>query len=482
MSGFSLVAASCILFFAVAIISNFHISSNYKKATEEVAFINRYESALKDLNDSVNMTYLYLLKEGTGLYEERRTLVEQYLAESRMRSKRLFIREVVDADGTVESYLKQGSRLMEKLRAYSDTGDDDYEMYEQEYEELQTIYSYATDCFQSVYSVKLDILNEQEREIEHRQNMIMILQGVVLGLVFTGCSIYMRRIILETSKSIGILKRSVEQIQDNVFAAEPIEISSHDELEDFAGAFNQMIRIIRMQMQKIAENADIKEQLAKMEIENLKMFSALQKSHLDFLQARVNPHFLFNTLNMISSLARIENADKCVDLMEITASFLRYNLDNISKSVPLKKELENLKEYIAIQTYRYSERYQYYFDVDESCMEFQMPCMILQPLVENAIQHGVGMMRKGGCIWIAVRGEEERISLEVSDNGVGMSDEQIENVYQDIQNNHFSSVHIGIRNIYGRLKLFYHDDVKMSLKNRNPGLQIILSLPRRKRA
>lgn len=113
----------------------------------------------------------------------------------------------------------------------------------------------------------------------------------------------------------------MESIQDNVLSAEPIQIESNDEFEEFAAAFNKMTGIIQKQMREIEENADIKERLAEMEIKNLKMFSELQRSHLDFLQSRVNPHFLFNTLNMISSLARIENADQCAELMETTAAF-----------------------------------------------------------------------------------------------------------------------------------------------------------------
>lgn len=77
-------------------------------------------------------------------------------------------------------------------------------------------------------------------------------------------------------------------------------------------------------------------------------------------------------------------ADQCAELMETTAAFLRYNLDNISKTVPLEKEVENLKDYVAIQECRYGGRYQYTFEIDERCLDYKMPCMILQPMVENA--------------------------------------------------------------------------------------------------
>ena len=230
-------------------------------------------------------------------------------------------------------------------------------------------------------------------------------------------------------------------------------------------------------MREIEENADIKERLAEMQIKNLKMFSELQRSHLDFLQSRVNPHFLFNTLNMISSLARIENADQCAELMETTAAFLRYNLDNISKTVPLEKEVENLKDYVAIQECRYGGRYQYTFEIEERCLDYKMPCMILQPMVENAIQHGIAMMLENGHVWIRIYPQGNCVCLEVQDNGVGMTEEQIRSIYEDFHENKSSGNHIGIRNIYRRLSLYYHNDLKFEFYNMDPGLKIFISLP-----
>ena len=266
--------------------------------------------------------------------------------------------------------------------------------------------------------------------------------------------------------------KGVDSIRGNVFQAEPIKMESNDEFDEFANAFNEMITLIQVQMSKIKENADVKERLAELEIENLRIYSELQKSHLNFLQSRINPHFLFNTLNMISSLARIEDADKCADLMEITASFLRYHLDNISKTVTLEKEIENLKDYVAIQECRYDGRYQYFFDIDESCLGFQMPCMVLQPLVENAIQHGIAMMLECGCVWISAWSGESEVCLEVRDNGAGMTEERIQEVYEDFEKNNPSNTHIGLRNIYRRLKLFYGGRVKFDMENMYPGLNI----------
>lgn len=476
--GYAIVGIVAVVFMIITVCCNSYISNRYADAISELVTINNLETSVEGLNGSVNLTYIYLSESAVETYAQELENVEGYLQDMRIHLEENFIREVMDAEKTVETYVKESRFLMEKLQEYFGSNlETDYEKLESQYNELQEIYSYVVIRFQKVYSVKLNVLNKMEENLHLLQNNILALQVAILVLALLGCVFYLTHVIREVSWSIATMRKGVEAMQKNVQEADPILIESGDEFEEFANAFNDMTQIIQTQMREIAENADIKERLAEMEIKNLRMFSELQKSHLDFLQSRINPHFLFNTLNMISSLARMENADKCAELMETTASFLRYNLDNISKTVTLKKEVENLQEYVAIQECRYGGRYVYHFDVEEQCLDFAMPCMILQPLVENAIQHGIAMKLKDGTVWIRVYRKETRICLEVLDNGVGMTQEQIENIYKDFYENTSSGNHIGIRNIYRRLRLFYQDDVEFGFQNMDPGLKIFISLP-----
>ena len=477
--GYGIVGILAVVFMLITVCCNSYVSNRYTDAISELVTVNNLEASVEKLNGNVNQTYIYLTENSVETYGQNREQVNKYLLETQIQLEDNFIREVMDAEKTVETYVEKSDSLMEKLEEYlvsSTRGD--YESLENQYNDLQEIYSYVVLRFQNVYSVKLNVLSRMEEKLHLLQNNILVLQVALLVLALLGSIFYLTFVIREVSRSISTMRKGVDAIQRNVQEASPILIESGDEFEEFANAFNDMTRIIQSQMREIEENADIKERLAEMEIKNLRMFSELQKSHLDFLQSRVNPHFLFNTLNMISSLARMENADDCAELMEITASFLRYNLDNISKTVTLKKEVENLKEYVAIQEYRYGGRYAYHFDIEDQCLDFAMPCMILQPLVENAIQHGIAMKLKDGAVWIRVYQAEDRVCLEVRDNGEGMTEEQIRDIYEDFYENTSSGTHIGIRNIYRRLRLFYHDDVQFEFHNMDPGLEIFISLPR----
>lgn len=480
-AGYAIVGLFVIVFLLITVIGNIYVSGKYSSATAEMVAVNSLEKAVNNLNDSVNLTYLYLSETGTAEYSANRADVVKYLKETNQQLDKNFIRETADTNKTVETYVLKSDSLQIKLQQYinsNERNNHNYEELENQYNELQEVYSYLNMCFQNAYSAKLSILSEMEEQLQFLQNAITIFQVAILAITIICCAIYLYKVIRKVSFSIATMMKGVNSIEKDVFKAEPIQIGSNDEFDEFASAFNSMLTIIQLQMRKIEENADIKEQLAAAEIENLRMYSDLQKNHLDFLQSRVNPHFLFNTLNMISSLARIENADKSAELMEITASFLRYNLDNISKTVTLEKEMKNLKDYVAIQEYRYGGRYVYSFDVEAQCLNYSMPCMILQPLVENAIQHGIAMTLNEGYVWIKAYQAEERICLEVRDNGLGMTDEQIQDIYKDFHENNSSNTHIGLSNIYRRLQLYFDGDVRFEMENMNPGLKIVILLPR----
>lgn len=478
--GYVIVAIFSVILLITAVESNHYVSKRYNDAIGEMISINSLENAVEKINSDLNLAYLYLSEEGILNYETDRETIQNYLEMVENLQTENFVREVTDACYTVETFLEKSDSLIGTLQNYFDSDiRDGTELLESSYEEQQEVYSYVTLRFQNAYSVKLNTLSQLEQRLNELQTNTLKLQICMMLAAVFGMLFYLAKVIMEVSHSIATLQRGVESIQDNVQKAEPIRIESHDEFEEFADAFNEMTCIIQKQMREIEENADVKERLAEMEIKNLKMFSELQKSHLDFLQSRVNPHFLFNTLNMISALAHMENAEKCAELMETTAAFLRYNLDNISKTVPLKKEVENLKDYVTIQECRYEGRYQYTFEIEEECLNYRMPCLILQPMVENAIQHGIAMKLQDGHVWIRVYGKEDRVCLEVQDNGVGMTPEQIQNIYDDFQENKSSGSHIGIRNIYRRLRMYYQDDLKFEFYNMEPGLKIFISLPRK---
>ena len=343
----------------------------------------------------------------------------------------------------------------------------------------QENYSFVSQCFRDEYAMKVKIQNKEDERLRNLQDLIYLMLFILIIILFTITFKYLRGITRSISNSVNALENGIYLMRTDVMNASEIDLKSGDEFEKLSDAFNSMLAIIRQQMIKISEDADIKERLSTAENKYLRLYLTLQKNTLDFLQSRINPHFLFNTLNMIAAQADLEDAQKTEKLIQTTAVYLRYNLDNIKKNVTIKRESENLKDYIYIQKCRYGERFEFILEIAEECLEQIIPCMILQPLVENAVGHGIGMKVSGGKVWIRVYKENDRTVIEAEDNGVGMSEKDIDEFMNALANDEGENNHIGLLNIYKRLNIFFENDVKININNVDPGLLVKLSLPER---
>lgn len=456
------------------------ISRMYANSTEHLRNLNQMESSFIEMNNTVNMAYNFLRSEGISEYEviEKRLLNE--VTNLRQDNQHAYSREIEDLLNTLETFTSESDELMDMISAYI-ARDPERNITEQQlterYQNLQIVYGYTVLRFQDSYSAQLTSYSQAQARLNWARTVITAVMGCILIIMILWYIRFTRRMTSSITEAVDTLQDGVTSIETDLDSFQPITVNSYDELNHLADAYNRMHTMILLQMHKIQENAGIKERLVQAENQNLRMYAEMQRNHLDFLQSRINPHFLFNALNMISSMAHIEGAEKSAELMETTAQFLRYNLDNISKTMTLRDELRNLRDYIEIQKCRYDDRYQFEYDVDPACYAQEMPCMVLQPLVENAIQHGVGMKMNGGVIRISTLRQQDRVLLAVYDNGVGMTKEQIDSVKRDVANAQSSNTHIGLRNIYRRLDLFYHGDVALDIRQENPGVTISLSLP-----
>ena len=187
-------------------------------------------------------------------------------------------------------------------------------------------------------------------------------------------------------------------------------------------------------------------------VENL--ISLLKYSELKALQSQINPHFLFNVLNTMTSLIRT-NPEKAREVTIDLSNYLRYNLDNNLKSVELIKELNQIDTYIKIEKARFGEKLNIIYDVDESLYNFQIPSLIIQPLVENSIKHGILKKRDKGFVKIIVKRVDKDIEVAIEDDGVGIEQAVIDNLDKKIEEN------IGLKNVHQRLKLLYGEGLNI---------------------
>jgi len=181
-------------------------------------------------------------------------------------------------------------------------------------------------------------------------------------------------------------------------------------------------------------------------IEQLKTMAS--KAEFSALQNKINPHFLFNALNAISTLVRIK-PDQARQLIANLASFLRFNLEKGDELIDIQEEIQQVQDYVAIETARFGNKLSVEFDIDP--VHIKVPSLLIQPLVENAIQHGIVPSSSPGTVTISVKQLDKKIKISVEDTGVGIAPDVIERIYQGS----LGSKHIGMANVHQRVELLY---------------------------
>ncbi|MGB0035339.1 MAG: histidine kinase [Candidatus Acidiferrales bacterium] len=195
----------------------------------------------------------------------------------------------------------------------------------------------------------------------------------------------------------------------------------------------------------------------------------LLKARMDALTSQINPHFLFNTLNTVSSLIRFD-PDMARGVVLKLSNILRRLLRKHETFVPLREELEFIDNYLDIEVIRFGrDKLQIFKEIDNEMLDAFVPSMLLQPMIENSIKHGLAPRLEGGQIHLRMRRQDGRLFIEVEDNGLGISPERLAEVYGG---------GIGISNVHERLRLLYGDQFKMDIRSQEgQGTQIHIEIP-----
>ncbi|MBT3320389.1 MAG: histidine kinase [Clostridia bacterium] len=378
--------------------------------------------------------------------------------------------------------------LIGLMETYETIAVDVLEMYEsregllgEEYfdgaEELRKLKGYINDRLSEIMSediVQSSVIYSQIRD-QLGQNQLIFTAVFFLILVANVITVvYFSRWF---TKPIASLSKRTEKIAAGDLDISNIKVERDDELGVLAGSFNKMANNIRVLIKQITQKADVERKLKEEEMKNLKVMTELKQTELKILQSQINPHFLFNTLNTIARMAMFEEADDTLKLIESTSELLRYNLGKIKRErVTLKDEIDNVKEYIYIQQMRFSDRISFEFSIDETLLGEEAPYLVLQPIVENAIIHGIEPMETGGKLKLSVYRENENIIVKIEDNGIGMSKEELDHIYFEK-----SSRSIGLSNVKKRIEYFYgQQDLLTVISEKGVGTTVSVTIPKQK--
>ena len=231
------------------------------------------------------------------------------------------------------------------------------------------------------------------------------------------------------------------------------------EFSTLSASFEHMVHMIQSLMEKV-HNEEI----------------VLRKTELKALQAQINPHFLYNTLDSIQWMCEQDNSKEAVEMVGALAKLFRISISHGNEFITIRDELRHAESYLIIQSYRYKNQFTYSFDVDESLLEYMCNKITIQPFIENAIYHGLDRMVDEGEIRICVHGDGKDIVITVSDNGLGMTKEQCETI---LKKDRSDSKGIGVKNVNDRLKIYFGDEYGISIDSElDVGTTVTIRIPK----
>lgn len=265
------------------------------------------------------------------------------------------------------------------------------------------------------------------------------------------------------SKPLQTLRAAMDQFKQGDFS-QKVEVVTQDEVGEAMACFNRMVDDIRELIDR-----------------NYVLVLKERESELDVLQAQINPHFLYNTLDALYWKAtESENDEIAEDILSLSQLF-RLVLNRGNGIVTVQTEMELVERYLHIQKMRFGKRLEYEIAIDEALLEEEIPKLILQPFIENAIVHGFEKVEGNYTLTIVGTKEEKHMIFEVRDTGIGMSEEQLEAIWDGADNRKYASQRIGryaIRNVRERLELIYHEDYVLHIESKaGQGTTVRIELP-----
>ena len=286
--------------------------------------------------------------------------------------------------------------------------------------------------------------------------MWYLLVASILLLAVIGISGIISR---EITKPIRSLRDSMRKVQNGQFDTH-VEVITENEIGSLGRSFNLMTSEIRALMEQ-----NVYEQKQK------------RKSELKALQAQINPHFLYNTLDSIIWMSEAGENDEVVEMTSALARLLRQSISNDQEEVELEKEIEYVKNYLTIQKMRYKDKLEFFIYVDPRVAHVPVIKLVLQPLVENAIYHGIKYKETKGNLKIYAKPVDGRVEIVVADDGSGMDEDVMEQIFDEHRKEQKRNG-VGVPNVQKRLQLQYGSEYGIRYESvKGAGTKVVITIP-----
>lgn len=452
------------------IVSVNQLSNLYDDITENVSIANQYATECKELID--NNAYIAVTQKKTfsQLLKKKRVIDEKivdpykYLDGLENSCVELSKKSTIYKNYTttkklntsIES-LKKSLRELDKMIKDEESLDDQLDYLNDNIYSLTEIINEGIQDYilteASNYNRAQELLNiKKDRAI--KLAILLSFIAIVAGIIMS----YMA--LKSITKPIKELCKMTNKVGQGDFTVKTRN-ESRDEIGVLTDSFNNMTKEIGELVQEIK-----KEQ------------SNLRLTEMKLLQEQITPHFLYNTLDTIIWLAEENKTKDVVSMVTALSEFFRTGLNEGRDIIQIKAEVEHIDSYLKIQGVRYQDILEYEIDIEDNVKEYEIPKLTLQPLVENALYHGIKNKRGGGKIIVEGKKVEDSIIIRVIDNGKGMKKEKRDEVINNLKNNDIeNNKGYGLSNVYKRIKYYYGEDSDVDIiSSEEKGTEVIISI------
>lgn len=451
---------------------NAYINAEINTMIDDISGIYASNTMLNELQISLTQVHHYL---ETFLDTRDTEAIEGYLRNQQEFSYRLeqLNGRLLDDDSMItqknirsisEEYIRTADRAVEAKRGRNVV------KYKEYYDDADRLFSYINSY---IYSLNSRQLQCNSHNYEALFTSLKYSETANLTILCMTSALVTLLVFLLTRGITDPLQRlaeAAEQVANGSLVTEVSGPVANDEVGIVTAAFNQMVVSLKDNMEQARQRIALE---SAMKEKQLLMEAHLKDTQLKYLQSQINPHFLFNTLNACAQLAMLEGADRTYTYVQNVADFYRYNVRKKDGVATLAEEIGLVNNYIYIINVRFSGEIHFIKEIEEGVTDVPMPAMILQPLVENSINHGLRDVEWEKKIWLSVYRENNRICVSVRDNGIGISPEQTQSILNNDLNGNGLQEHttgVGLRNVIGRLRLFYNRDDVMEITSTGSGM------------
>lgn len=465
--GVTLVAALPFLTISIyLLISMSNYNHTYNKIVQNLTIANNYNLDFKDEMDEslYKMVVGYVTVDGFDDAEELKSpyvLIKDLRKEFRNLKKittdtesKLWMDSLLRNIDTLEDRVDD---LVENIHVggtydsnIKELDDNIYILTELIQDDIQYYIYYQTESMEKV----TDTLNTQIRTF-------IIICACLIAVLTIGLAMAVMQITTGMLRPIQVLAQAAGRISEGDLDARA-DVDSRDEIAVLADRFNDMAGNIQTLVVKVREDEQ-----------------KMRKADLRLLQEQINPHFLYNTLDNIVWLIEGNEPDEAVEMVVTLSEFFRLVLSKGKEFITIRQEEQHISSYLQIQGKRYHDILDYHIYIDPEIYEYQIPKLTLQPLVENALYHGIKYKRSRGMIEITGTKEGENLYLTVADDGVGMDEDELKKLEKEISRPcKETESGFGLANVNERIRMYFGSEYGMKIwSEKGSGTRITIEIP-----